>query len=128
MSGSYVTWILIAAAIAALVIAARRRSPGGDSNDPRLAADARRFARLLVSEIKLDHPAQVQEGMLNRDLYARLRSEIDLARERYAERVAPTIQAENDYFADALVDILADGDAGALAGYGDERGDSTLVH
>lgn len=128
MSGSTVTLILIAAAIVALVVATRRRSPGGDPNDPRLAADARRFARLLVSEIKLDHPRQVEEGMLNRDLYTRLRSEIDRARERYAERVSPSIRAENDHFADALVDILADGDAGALVGYGDERDDSTLVH
>src|SRR6185369_11801215 len=49
--------------------------------------DARRFARLLISEIKLYNEQKVAEGRTEHDLYDRLREYIDRSREMYDKRV-----------------------------------------
>jgi hypothetical protein len=76
--------------------------------------EARRFARLLVSEIKLYNEEEVDQGRASRNLYQRLREDIDRSREMYEKRISPDIRAARDYFHEELVRILADGDAGAL--------------
>jgi hypothetical protein len=82
--------------------------------EQELHDDARRFARLLVSEIKLYNEAKVAEGREERDLYHRLRSDIERSRQMYNERVPPSIAAKTNYFMDELVSILAEGDRSAL--------------
>jgi hypothetical protein len=76
--------------------------------------DARRFARLLVSEIKLYNEAKVAEGRLNHDLYDRLKEDIDRSRQMYDKRVSPIVAAKFDYFYDELVSSLAEGDPSRL--------------
>lgn len=76
--------------------------------------DARRFARLLVSEIKLYNEKKVLEGREANDLYERLREAIDRSREMYDKRVQPPVAAKFDYFHYELVNSLAEGDAGRL--------------
>ena len=76
--------------------------------------DARRFARLLISEIKLYNAAKVSEGRRNGDLYDRLRDEIDRSRKVYDKRVSPTVAGKFDYFYDELVQTLAEGDPSKL--------------
>lgn len=84
----------------------------------RLHNDARRFARLLVSEIKLYNEQKVQEGRDARDLYDRLREAIDRSREMYDKRVQPTVSSKFDYFHYELVNGLAEGETAKLgAGY-----------
>jgi hypothetical protein len=80
----------------------------------RLHNDARRFARLLVSEIKLYNENKVMEGRTNADLYDRLRDDIDRSRQMYDKRVAAPVAARHDYFHQELVNLLAEGDAGKL--------------
>jgi hypothetical protein len=80
----------------------------------RLHNDARRFARLLVSEIKLYNEPKVQEGRSNSDLYDRLREDIDRSRQMYDKRVAPPVAARHDYFHQELVNTLAEGDPAKL--------------
>lgn len=80
----------------------------------RLHNDARRFARLLVSEIKLYNENKVNEGRSNSDLYDRLRDDIDRSRQMYDRRVAPPVAARHDYFHQELVNLLAEGDAAKL--------------
>ncbi len=75
---------------------------------------ARRYARLLVSEIRLYHEADVAEGRERRDLGTRLASEIARARVLYEQRVSPDVRRRNDYFHAELVRTLADGDARLL--------------
>lgn len=75
---------------------------------------ARRYARLLVSEIKLYNEAAVQVGRQKRDLLTRLRPEIERARRLYEERVPPAVAARGMYFHQELVQTLADGDPGLL--------------
>ncbi|MFN0141750.1 MAG: hypothetical protein ACKVQW_16880 [Pyrinomonadaceae bacterium] len=80
--------------------------------------DARRFARLLVSEIKLYNEKKVLEGREASDLYPRLREAIDRSREMYDKRVQPPVASKFDYFHYELVNSLAEGDAGRLgSGY-----------
>lgn len=82
------------------------------SNDEerRLHNDARRFARLLVSEIKLYNEGQVVEGRSQNDLYPRLREYIDRSREMYDKRVKAEVAQRYDYFHHELVNTLAEGD------------------
>lgn len=75
---------------------------------------ARRYARLLVSEIKLYNEAAVRTGHQMRDLAQRLRPEIDRARRLYDERVSPAVAARDMYFQQELVQTLADGDPSLL--------------
>jgi len=76
--------------------------------------EARRFARLLVSEIKLYNESKVEQGRKNKDLYERLKEDIDRSRQMYDERIPDEVRKSSNYFYDELVRILADGDAGSL--------------
>lgn len=80
----------------------------------RLHVDARRFARLLVSEIKLYNEQKVADGRAQNDLYDRLREYIDRSREMYDKRVKPEVAQAYDYFHHELVNTLAEGDAAKL--------------
>ena len=86
----------------------------GDGDERRLHNDARRFARLLVSEIKLYNEQRVNEGREVGDLYDRLREAIDRSREMYDKRVKPEVAAKFDYFHYELVGNLAEGNAAKL--------------
>jgi hypothetical protein len=79
-------------------------------------SSARRYARLLVSEIKLYNEAAVRTGREKRDLLNRLRPEIERARRLYEERVSPAVGARASYFQQELVHTLADGDSALLGG------------
>ncbi len=79
-----------------------------------LHEEARRLARLLVSEIKLYNEEQIEEGRRQRDIYPRLQDDIDRSRQMYEERVDPKVRDEVDYFQQEMINILAGGDAGAL--------------
>lgn len=86
---------------------------GQGSDDPEVE-DARRFARLLMEEIYLYHSDQVEQGRAAKDLRARLGDEIDRARIYYEERVKDPVRQRGDYFQEAIVRVLAGGDARAL--------------
>jgi hypothetical protein len=88
---------------------------GARQDDPRRAAeDARRLARLLISEIKLYNEKKVQEGKATGDIYERLRDDIERSRQVFNERVPEAVRREGDYFHEELVRILADGKQEAL--------------
>ncbi|HEY5609749.1 MAG TPA: hypothetical protein VIL97_00970, partial [Thermoanaerobaculia bacterium] len=84
------------------------------SEEAKKHDEARRFARLLVSEIKLYNEAKVEQGRKNRDLYERLKEDIDRSRQMYDERIPDSVRKASNYFYDELVRILADGDSDAL--------------
>ncbi|HKP36492.1 MAG TPA: hypothetical protein VJT71_06510 [Pyrinomonadaceae bacterium] len=83
-------------------------------DERRLHNDARRFARLLVSEIKLYNEQKVSEGRSQGNIYDRLREDIDRSRQMYDKRVAPPVAARHDYFHQELVNTLAEGDPSKL--------------
>lgn len=84
----------------------------------KLHNDARRFARLLVSEIKLYNEQKVSEGREAGNLYQELKEAIDRSREMYDKRVQPAVASKFDYFHYEVVNSLADGQDSRLgAGY-----------
>jgi hypothetical protein len=91
---------------------ALRHAAGAPLED--LESSAKRYARLLVSEIKLYNEAAVRVGRENRDLLYRLRPEIERARRLYKERVPAASGPHDEYFHQELVQTLADGDAALL--------------
>ena len=82
--------------------------------DQKLHKDARRFARLLVSEIELYNKAKVADGRKNKDLYKRLRSDIDRSRQTFEKRFGKPPASQFDYFHDELVKTLAADDPSTL--------------
>lgn len=88
---------------------------GGASDDEEaFHAEAKRLARLLVSEIKLYHEVDVWEGRRKGNVYSELQGEIDRSRQLFDERVDEEIRAKRDYFYEELVRQLADGNADVL--------------
>ncbi len=83
-------------------------------DERRLHNDARRFARLLVSEIKLYNEQKVKEGRESNDLYERLKEAIDRSREMYDKRVQPPVAANFVYFHYELVNTLAESEESKL--------------
>ena len=82
--------------------------------DGEVHRKAQRFARLLMDEIKLYNQAKVSEGRKHRDLYDRLKEDIEKSRVTYQKRYGNTAAASADYFNQELVRSLADGDASLL--------------
>ena len=105
-----------AAAAAAPVPAAA--APATEEDE--LHKKARRFAKLLVEEIKLYNQAKVDEGKRQKDLYDRLKVDIEKSRASYDKRYAESAVASADYFNQELVRILADNDV-SLMGAGFSR-------
>ncbi len=93
---------------------AERQDTQAKSDQEKLHADAKRYARLLVSEIKLYNEQHVIEGRENHDLYIRLKSDIDRSREMYEKQVPSSISQKIDYFHDEIIRILGDNDPSAL--------------
>jgi hypothetical protein len=105
---------------AAQVVTARDdATTSGGHPTARLSIDdvegAQRYARLLVSEIKLYHEVDVIAGRRDRDLMARLGGEISRARALYDQRVPSDARHTTDHFTVELLRTLAEGDASLLA-------------
>ena len=107
-----------AAAMAASASPATAPAPVSEENE--LHKKARRFAKLLVEEIKLYNQPRVEEGRQHKDLYDRLKVDIEKSRATYDKRYAESAVASADYFTQELVRILADNDI-SLMGAGFPR-------
>jgi len=101
-----------AAAMAASAPASAAASSGSEEDE--LHKKARRFAKLLVEEIKLYNQPRVEEGRQHKDLYDRLKVDIEKSRSTYDKRYAESAVASADYFTQELIRILADNDASLM--------------
>lgn len=101
-----------AVAMAASAPAAAPATSGSEEDE--LHKKARRFAKLLVEEIKLYNQPRVEEGRQNKDLYDRLKVDIEKSRSTYDKRYAESAVASADYFTQELIRILADNDASLM--------------
>jgi len=90
--------------------------PGGamSADDADVHRKAQRFARLLVDEIKLYNQAKVSEGRKNKDLYDRLKEDIEKSRSTFKKRYGNTVAAGADYFQVELVRSLAEDDVSIM--------------
>ena len=94
-----------------LAFAAQPASPElPTGEEAALHEEARRLARLLVSEIKLYNEEVIEEGRRAGNIYSRLKEDIDRSRQMYEERIDPRLQGKDDYFHQELVQRLAGGD------------------
>jgi len=75
---------------------------------------AQRFARLLVDEIKLYNQAKVNEGRRHKDLYDRLKDDIEKSRATYQKRYGSSAAAAGDYFQKEVVRSLAEDDLSVM--------------
>jgi hypothetical protein len=82
--------------------------------EQKVHQDAERFARLLVQEIVLYHPREVDQGRNQRNLYQILREDIERSREAFEHRFTKPSVRQRDYFNKALVKYLAEGNASLL--------------
>jgi hypothetical protein len=87
---------------------------GMSQEDAELHRKAQRFARLLVDEIKLYNQAKVSDGRRNRDLYDRLKDDIDKSLATYQKRYGTTAAAGADYFHTELLRSLAEDDSSLM--------------
>jgi hypothetical protein len=94
--------------------ARRLAGPLAMSTGDERREEARRFARLLVSEIKLYNERAVLEGREGGNLYQRLREDIDRSRQMYNDRIPEDVRNSSNFFYEELVRILAEGRPEAL--------------
>lgn len=103
----------------AMAVAASSSGPSALALSPEEAdvhQKAQRFARLLMDEIKLYNQAKVAEGRKRRDLYDRLKEDIEKSRATYQKRYGSTAAGAADYFNQELVRSLAEDDVSLLGG------------
>lgn len=78
---------------------------------------ANRVAKVSMQDIKMLRPEQVRLGREHKDLCIRLKDDIEKAHREYDRRFKPIMDHPVDYFYRWMVEILAEGDAGALGEY-----------
>ena len=103
-----------ASAAASAPAAATDPFAGMSPEDAETHRKAQRFARLLVDEIKLYNQAKVNEGRRHKDLYDRLKEDIEKSRATYQKRYGSTAAAAGDYFQKEVVRNLAEEDLAVM--------------
>jgi hypothetical protein len=95
-------------------VEAHAASAAASPEDAEAHQKAQRFARLLVDEIKLYNQDKVAAGRSNKDLYNRLREDIEKSKSTYDKRYGSTAAASGDYFNRELIRSLAEDDASLM--------------
>jgi len=104
-----------AGTVAVEAAASPESAPAGMSaEDADVHRKAQRFARLLVDEIKLYNQVKVSEGRKNKDVYDRLKEDIEKSRATYMKRYGNTAARSGDYFSSELVRSLAEDDSSIM--------------
>lgn len=85
-----------------------------DGDEEARHEEAKRLARLLVSEIKLYNEEHVHEGRQNNDIFERLKDDIERSRQLYDARVDERVREKTDYFYQEMVRVLGAGDPKTL--------------
>lgn len=84
------------------------------AEDADVHRKAQRFARLLIDEVKLYNQAKVAEGRKKKDLYDRLKEDIEKSRTTYLKRYGNTVAASGDYVNAEIIRSLAGDDESVL--------------
>ncbi len=89
-------------------------APALSPEEAEVHRKAQRFARLLMDEIKLYNQATVAEGRKHKNLYDRLKEDIEKSRATYLKRYGNTSAASADYFNQELIRSLAEDDVSLM--------------
>ncbi len=81
--------------------------PGSEkAPEPKEHEDAKRLARIIVSDIVLYNKKKVEEGIRSGRFYELLKEEIEEGRKHYDSRVAPEVQKVRDFYKEAFEDFI----------------------
>jgi predicted Zn finger-like uncharacterized protein len=80
--------------------------PAVDAADPEAEEKARRFARIIVSDIALYNQEAVVDGLINGTFYDLLRNDVTEGRELYEKRVPAAVRARKDYYQEAFDNFI----------------------
>ncbi len=78
-----------------------------DEADPKAVEKARRFARIIVSDIALYNQEAVIEGLRNGTFFELLNADVSEGRDLYEGRVPAVIRAKKDYYQEAFDNFIA---------------------
>jgi response regulator RpfG family c-di-GMP phosphodiesterase len=70
--------------------------------EPREYDEARRLARLILSDIIIYHPAKVEQGIRENNFFNLLREEIEEGRHYYESRVPLRVRRDSEIFTETL--------------------------
>ncbi len=80
--------------------------PRVDETDPEAVEKARRFARIIVSDVALYNQDAVIDGLKNGTFYELLKNDVDEGRELYEKRVPAAIKSRKDYYQEAFDNFI----------------------
>jgi predicted Zn finger-like uncharacterized protein len=75
--------------------------------DPHAVEKARRFARIIVSDVALYNQEAVIEAIRNGNFYELLKADIQEGRELYEKRVPAAVRAKKDYYQEAFDNFIS---------------------
>jgi predicted Zn finger-like uncharacterized protein len=81
--------------------------PRVDEADPEAVEKAKRFARIIVSDIALYNQEAVIEGLRNGTFYELLKADVNEGRELFEGRVPAVIRRAKDYYQEAFDNFIA---------------------
>ncbi len=81
--------------------------PRVDEGDPEAIEKARRFARIIVSDIALYNQETVVEGIRNGSFFELLQNDITEGRELYDRRIPAAVRAKKDYYQEAFDNFIS---------------------
>ncbi len=82
--------------------------PAIDERDTDAIEKARRFARIIVSDIALYNQEAVIEGIKKGNFFELLKNDIDEGRELFEKRISVAIRMKKDYYKEALDNFIDD--------------------
>ncbi|HEX9112786.1 MAG TPA: response regulator, partial [Nitrospirota bacterium] len=75
--------------------------------DPEAVEKARRFARIIVSDVALYNQEAVVEGIRKGNFFELLKTDVEEGRELFEKRVPASIRAKRDYYQEAFDNFIA---------------------
>ena len=75
--------------------------------EPREYDEARRLARLILSDIIIYHPAKVEEGIRDNTFFEVLKEEVDEGRQYYDSRVPFRVRRDTEIYSETLQQFLS---------------------
>ena len=81
--------------------------PQVDATDPDAVEKAKRFARIIVSDIALYNQEAVLEGITHGTFFELLKNDVQEGRELYEKRVPAVIKSRKDHYQEAFDNFIA---------------------
>lgn len=81
--------------------------PSVEATDPEAVEKAKRFARIIVSDIALYNQEAVIEGVKKGTFYELLKNDVDEGRQLYEARIPAAIRAKRDYYGETIENFIA---------------------